>query len=398
MKQVSTSTIVSVGLAIFSMLFGAGNLMYPIKVGMSSGSYTVFGMIGFLLTSVFLPILGLISMILFDGDYHAFFTRLGKCSGEILLGICMLIIGPAVVIPRIVTLSHLMTAPFLPFSFLQEITHTSSFVFSLLFLGITFIATYRENKIIDLLGKIISPLLLASLCVIIVKGFFTAEVVVASDITIFDAVKTNFLRGYETLDLLGAIFFASIVISILKSTLEGQGDSETLSRKDLALIGCKSGIIGVLLLSIVYMGMAILGMYHGHGLSHLNEGELFSRISFIILGSHGAFIIGTAVFMACFSTSIALSAVFAEYVQQTLSGNRISYAKALALSLGASIPLSIFGLKQVLALTGGAIIYIGYPVLIALTICNLLYKIYGFKPIRIPVFATFLIACIAYFC
>ena len=397
MKQVNSSTIISIGLAIFSMLFGAGNLMYPIKVGIESGSYTFFGMLGFLTTSVCLPILGLISMILFDGDYQAFFLRIGRIPGNMLLGICMFIIGPGLVIPRIVTLSHLMTAPFLPFSFLQTITPISSFIFSILFLGITFLATYKESKIIDLLGKIVSPLLLTSLCVIIVKGFLSAKEIVPTHATPLHLFSNNFIRGYETLDLLGAIFFASIVISLLKNSLASKKDAHVLSQHELAFIGLKSGIIGVFLLSIVYIGMAVLGMYHGHGLFHLNEGQLFSKVSFVVLGSHGAFIIGTAVFMACFSTSIALSAVFAEYAQKTLFSNTISYSLALFASLVASIPLSIFGLDKILALTGGPIVYIGYPVLITLTICNLLYKTIGMSYIKIPILITFIGAFVVYF-
>lgn len=397
MKQVNSSTIVSIGLAIFSMLFGAGNLMYPIKVGIESGNYTFFGMLGFLTTSVCLPILGLISMILFDGNYKAFFLRIGSTPGNILLGICMFILGPGLVIPRIITLSHLMTAPFLPFEALRIITPWSSGIFSILFLGITFLATYKESKIIDLLGKVVSPLLLASLCVIIVKGFLSAKEIVQTHATPLHLFTNNFIRGYETLDLLGAIFFASIVISLLKNSLSSKKDAHVLSEHELAYVGLKAGIIGVFLLSLIYIGMSILGMYHGHGLFHLNEGQLFSQISFSVLGSHGALIIGTAVFMACFSTSIALSAVFAEYAQQTLFTNKTNYAWSLFLSLAACVPLSIFGLDQILAITGGPIVYIGYPVLITLTICNLLYKTVGMSWVKTPVFITFIGAILVYF-
>src|SRR5439155_12268350 len=152
-----------IGLAIFSMLFGAGNLIYPLLVGIQSGKLTPIGMFGFLLTATLLPLLGLIAMILFDGNYRAFFHRIGHVPGEFLICISMLIIGPGICIPRITTLSHIMVAPFLPIPLLQEFTPFSSFVFALIFLSITFFATYKESRIIDLLGKVISPLLLLSL-------------------------------------------------------------------------------------------------------------------------------------------------------------------------------------------------------------------------------------------
>lgn len=384
-KQNGTFIIFSVGLAIFSMLFGAGNLMYPLEVGMISGEYTVYGMLGFLATSVCLPVIGLISMILFDGNYCSFFLRAGKITGNLFLFVCIVIIGPLLAIPRIVTLSHVMIAPFLPIPFLQEITYSSSFIFSLIFLGITFIATYRESKIIDLLGKVISPLLLLSLIIIIGKGFLSSGEIVPTESTIWELIKRNFILGYQTLDLLGAIFFASIVLTLLRSTF----GEDKKSPHELAVIGCKAGLIGVSLLSLVYVGMAFLGMYHGHGLSLLNAGQLFREISFIVLGSHGAIIISTAVLMACFSTSIALSAVVSEYLQDMIGHKNLSYANALLLVLISSIPLSIFGLSKVLALAGGPLTYVVYPCLITLTVCNLLYKAIGFSWVKLPLFVTF---------
>jgi len=161
MKKLFQSDILAIGLAIFSMFFGAGNLMYPIKVGINSGSKIFFGMSGFLITSIILPLLGLVAMILFEGNYKNFFGRLGKIPGTFLLTSCILIIGPLIGIPRIVTLSYTMMSPFIP--------NMSLYLFTLLFLGFTFICTYKESKIVNLLGKYISPALLISLLIIIVR-------------------------------------------------------------------------------------------------------------------------------------------------------------------------------------------------------------------------------------
>jgi len=390
MKQITKSHIISTGLAIFSMLFGAGNLIYPLMVGQESGSLVFFGAAGFLLTAVVLPVAGLIGMILFDGDYQTFFKRLGNVPGEFLIGACMIIIGPIIAIPRITTLSHTMIAPFIPFAFLQHITIGSSFLFAFIFLTVTFLATFRENKIIDILGNYISPALLLSLTIIIVWGLITAQQSVISSSTAFNLFKVNLIRGYETLDLLGGIFFASIIISILKKNV-----GSSYPARKLAIIGCKAGLIGVSLLGIVYAGMSLLGTFHAHGLEYTNAGELFRGIAFTVLGKHGAAIIATTVLMACLSTSIALSAVVAEYVQKVL-GNQINFSSALFLTLLACVPLSTFGLGHVLALTEGPIVYVGYPIIIVTTFCNIAYKFFGFKPIKIPVLITFIATLISY--
>lgn len=392
MKKIFSSTTVVTGLAIFSMLFGAGNLMYPLTVGITSGDQTWLGMLGFFITAVCLPVMGLIGMILFDGNYEQFFERLGRIPGAITIFICMMIIGPMLAIPRITTLSHIMISPFMPF--LQEINPLNSFIFALVFLGITFAATYRENKIVEILGNFISPALLVSLAIIIVKGILSAHTIAHVVTPPAQIFTENLIRGYETLDLLGALFFAAIVLNILKKTL---GKEISQNPRLLAWVGLKAGLIGVACLGAVYIGMSVLGAYHGYGLESANAGELFREISFRILGAHGAFIIATAVLMACLSTAIALSAVVAEYVQFTLFKNKISFVTALIITLLACIPLSIGGLGQILKLTAGPLIYIGTPILIAITLCNILYKLIGFKYIKVPVVVTAVLATLSYF-
>lgn len=394
MKKVSQSDIVLTGLAIFSMLFGAGNLMYPIEAGMKSGSHLTIGLSGFMITAILLPLAGLIGMILFNGNIDEFFNRLGKPVGQTLLGLCVIVIGPLIAIPRIVTLSYTMISPFLPFSFFSQPGILPSFVFTLLFLALTFLATFRENKIMQILGYIISPTLLFSLLIIIIKGITTADSAILNNASRAQVFTSNLMGGYETLDLLGTIFFASIILHILKNTLGHAMENNT---RLLAIVSLKSGIIGVSLLGLVYVGMGILGAYHGHDLSHIvTTDTLFREIAFKIMGSYGAALIGTAVLMACLSTSIALSAVVAEYVENKVCKQKISFASALLLTLITCVPLSIAGLGYVRKITGGPLLYVGYPVLITLTLCNIAYKLWGFKPVKLPVLITFLITLTSY--
>lgn len=393
MKKLFSSQAVTTGLAIFSMLFGAGNLMYPLMAGMLAGDQTIIAMTGFFITAVCLPVAGLISMILFDGNYELFFGRLGKIPGAMTIWFCMMFLGPLIAIPRITTLSHTMVAPFIPWSFLQVITPLSSFIFCLIFLGITFLATYRENKIVDILGNYISPALLFALSVIIIKGIITPGAIGHFDIPSSEIFTSNLKRGYETLDLVGALFFASIVLHILKNTL---GHQLSQNPRLLAWTGLKAGLIGTALLGIVYIGMSYLGASHGYGLELANGGELFREISFRVLGQYGTAIIAIAVLMACLSTAIALAAVVGEYAQYSIFKNHIGFAASLALVLAACIPLSTIGLNKVLALTGGPIISIFYPVLAAITLCNIAYKLFNFKPIKMPVLIVLIIALVSY--
>ena len=111
-----------------------------------------------------------------------------------------------------------MIAPFLPFPFLQDTTNIwASFIFAVIFFVITFIVTCRENKIMNILGYVISPLLLFSLIVIIIKGIIRADYPIATQATPLSSFIDSGIMGYETLDLLAGIFFSSIVLQILKN-------------------------------------------------------------------------------------------------------------------------------------------------------------------------------------
>jgi len=394
MNQSRRFDIIATGLAIFSMLFGAGNLMFPIKAGIISGEYNFFGISGFIITAVILPLAGLIAMILYDGDYMSFFYRMGKIPGKIMVFISMLVIGPIIGLPRCVSVAQVMISPFLPIAALQGSGYLAMFLFSVLFLGLTFLASYKENNIVDILGYFISPLLLISLATVIIKGLVFKGAAIVATATPLQLFKTNILKGYETLDLLGTIFFASIVITILKNKM---GKQTKGCLKKLAAIGLKAGILGVTLLGIIYVGMSYLGAFHGHGLASLNDGQAFREVVFRVIGTYGTSIISTATLMACLSTSIALSAVATEYVEKNIFRGKIGYITALILVLLASIPLSTYGLNAVLAITGGPLVFIGYPALIVLTFCNIAYKLFGFKYVKAPVFATLLISFSTYY-
>lgn len=387
MEETSRSQIISVGLAVFSMLFGAGNLMYPIVVGITSGELNIFGLSGFLVTAVLLPVIGIVAMILFDGDYKSFFYRLGDIPGFVLVLMCMLIIGPVIALPRIVTLSHTMMSPFLP--------EMSSLVFAIIFLGITFLLSFREAKIVDILGKFISPVLLISLLIIIIKGFFSADTAMPASDTALNLFLGNLKLGYETMDLFAAIFFASIILTILKENLGQATDVKSL--KKLAVVGFKAGLLGTSLLGIIYVGLSYLGVYHGHGLIGVNAGELFRDVSFKVLGSCGAFVIAISVLFACLSTSIALAAVVGEYLQKEVFRNKIGFVPALALFMFLSVPLSMYGLDKVLELTGGPLLYIAYPILMAITFLNIAYKWFNFKPIKLPVLLVAVLVVLKYY-
>lgn len=374
MRSRSWVQVVQLSLAIFAMLFGAGNLMLPLKVGLVAGSKSIWGLIGFIATGVLLPLLGLLSIIAFDGDYKAFFGRLGRMPGAFATFLCMLTLGPLIVMPRIVGLSYEMLSPFLPSM------HVSVFAFA--FLCLVFLATYRPGKLLTVIGTFLSPLKVLSLCVIVLAGLFSGLKPLDNAIAIGDIFKTGVQYGFGTLDLLGTIFFGSIVVGMLKMH---EGTDQLVSRR-IRIAGI-SGVAAAVLLGLVYTGMNFLGAFHGQGLEHLNEGQLFSAVSFKILGTYGAALIGFTVFLACFTTTVALTAVVTEYIHTQLLSKNVKYTWALVGVLVTCLIPASLGLSAIMKFSM-PLIQMLYPVLIVIAACNALYKLFGFTSIKLPVGLT----------
>lgn len=373
MHSSTISRVFTTSLTIFAMLFGAGNLMFPLRVGMEGGTEAIYGLLGFLATGVVLPLIGLLAIVGFNGDYRAFFYRLGTIPGFLAIFFCMLVIGPVIVMPRIVALSYEMLAPFMP-------SVVSVGLFSVIFLSLVYLATYRPGKLLTIIGTILSPLKVATLATIMTIGFLVPGSVSAPAASISELFIAGGYYGYQTLDLFATIFFGSIIVSLLTRYTDG-GRS---SLRDAVKIAAISGIFAAILLALIYGGMTMLGAYHGEGLEQLNEGAIFSAVTRRVLGHYGGALIAATIFLACFTTTVSLSAVLTEYVRQDLMGNRISYQNALLLVLVLTGIIARNGLGLILSVSG-PIIFASYPVLITITFCNSLYVLGLMRTIKIPV-------------
>lgn len=376
MNKQSAISSSKIGLAIFTMLFGAGNIIYPIKAGLTAGSSIFITFFGFLLTSVLLPILGLVTMILFNGDYKEFFARIGKIPGYLAIAFCMFILGPLLVMPRCVTVPYDILSPFFP--------SISISVFSLIFCAVAFILAYKESKILDLMSKYISWILLGSIGFIIAAGLWFAQTLTEQSENITTIFINQLLQGFQTLDLIGSLFFAYIIVRLIKLNTK----SEDLSTKKIALMCLKGGIISGFFMTIFYIGLGLLGAYYGHIVNpYMNGAEIFRTITMYATGNYGIIILVIGVLMACISTLVALSAVFSEYLREELFAKKISYIQSLSITLLVTTIISNFGLSNILKF-GVPVINFGYPIIVVITLCNAAYQLFGFKMIKIPVLIT----------
>ena len=246
----------SVGFAMFAMLFGAGNVILPLVIGRNLGKNVWFGTAGFIATAVIIPLIGLIATMLCDGDYKKFLGRIGEFPSKIIIFLCLMLIGPLAFTPRTVTVAHAAVKLYFP--------GVSLFIFSLIAAGAIFACTYRESKVMDILGQYLGPVQLLLLLGVVVKGLFHPAPLAPNLLTPYQGFMNGFLTGYGTGDLLATIFFSGLILMGLKA---GMKKGTVLSHKKLAFMGLQSGMVGAVSLGLVYAGFCIVAAFYGSRLA-----------------------------------------------------------------------------------------------------------------------------------
>lgn len=382
MKVERYTRIVSIGLAMFSMFFGAGNVVFPLAIGRYAANMNFYAIIGLLLTAVGVPFLGLVALILFDGDYHTFFGRMGKKAGFFLTLLIMTLIGPMAAMPRCIDLSYATLKLYLPTISLYQFSFCAAFLI--------FLLTVKKSKILDILGYLLSPLLVLSLLILIIKGLWDHPVPLVTNKTASTLFLHGLHEGYNTLDLFASFFFSTVILVNLRRSIGVTSASDT---KMLARIVFKASILGGFLLSLVYIGFSYIGSFYGHLVAGVSDDELLGLLASYVLGTHGGLIGNAAASLACLTTAITLAAVFADFMQQEVCMNKVSYETVLVVTVFVSFGMANLGFARLMGLMS-PIWYTFYPALITLSICNILYKLYGFKPIKLPVALVLALSCI----
>lgn len=377
---------IPVGLAVFAMLFGAGNVVFPLGLGRTVGDQVLFALLGLCISAILVPVIGLISSMLYEGNYRDFLGTMGTIPAVIITFICMVLIGPFGAIPRCLTLAHAVVRWYVP--------EFSIFFFSFLAVILIFICTMRKSLMVDILGKVLGPLKLILLFSIIIFGLLYPLTPVATGFSSSQSFLFGFREGFWMLDLLGTIFFSGLILG----SIRGRAAKENLSSRDIIVIGLQGGLVGGVLLGLVYAGFCLVAAMYSAQLAHVAQDQILSALAMSILGSHAGILANITVAVACLTTALALTAVFADYVRSQVFGNRITYLYALLITCVCSFIMANLGFAGIMKMIAPVVI-ICYPALTVLSLVNIAHKIFGFKYIKIPVFTTLVITIILnYFC
>ncbi len=381
----TTPSIFSTGLAMFCMFFGAGNVIFPLAIGQYAQDNNFYAILGLLITAVGVPFLGLISMTLFNGNYKHFFERIGKVPGFIIALAIMGLIGPFGATPRCIALSYSTVVQYFPWVDVK--------IFTGLCCLLIFACTYNKTTLVNLLGKIFTPFLILSLGIIIVMGLWYATGAPESSLSASTVFLEGLNEGYQTMDLVAAFFFSSVVISCLEPNAK-PGDHKNY--KKMVFLSLKASAVGAFLLSLAYIGFCLVASNYSVHLNGVPKDRLIGALSHIILGPSAGIVAIATVALACLTTAMALASVFADFLSKEVTLSKLGYVPCLVITLVITYFIATLEFAGIAAFLV-PILQIAYPALITLSGLNIAHKLYHFNPVKVPVLVVFVISLVGFF-
>ena len=352
-----TKDVLLTGFALFAMLFGAGNLIFPPMLGYETSSSWIPTMLAFIITGVGFPFLGILSVSIVGNGIKDFANRVSPMFSTIFAIISILAIGPMLAIPRTGATAYEIT-------FLHNGMNNTiyKYIYLICYFGIVILFSLKANKVIERVGKILTPILLLLLFLIIVKGIFFSGLSIKPDIYPH-AFKRGFLEGYQTMDTIASIAYAGIILKAIKN-------GRNLTQKQEFAFLIKAGLVAILSLALIYGGFALVGAKMHSVLVTNDKIELLVKTTSYLLGGYGNLILAICVAGACLTTAIGLVATVGEFFSSITS---FKYEKIVVFTVIISFLLSILGVENIIRISVPILVFI-YPVMISLIILNLFGK------------------------
>ena len=345
--------IIVVGFALFSMFFGAGNVIFPPYLGMESGPQWLLGFSAYFIADIGLALLGVFALLRV-GSSEAVTLRLGKIPAELLMCAIILCIGPMVAIPR-------TSATTFEMAISPNLSGVSPVLFSVLFFALILALCIKESAVVDIVGKVLTPLLLVGLFAIIIKGIVTPLGEIAALPQIANAAVTGIKAGYQTMDALAALPFGIIVLQSV--TAKGYDSG----KKQFRVVGGSAVLAGILLLA-VYMGLAYLGAtVSAQYTNDIGRAQLIMAIIEALMGKVGMVLFGVVVGLACVTTAVALTSSAAAYFNELCRG-KVSYKVFVIAICVFSAVVSNLGLDRIVAVAAPVLDVIYPPTLVLIFI------------------------------
>lgn len=369
-----TKEIWIAGFALFSLFFGAGNLILPPTLGLKSGLDWWIVVLGFVLTAVTIPILAIFAHAKLQGTLYDFGKKVSPIFST---AYCFLIyiIAIAIPSPRTAAVTHEMTV--------QPFTDASALYTSIVYFVLVFIFAINRSRIIGLIGKFLTPIIVLILLIIIGIAIFTSPGNINPT-----AFTTPFidglLEGYQTFDAIGGVVVGAVIIISLNYSSHTTFDA----RKNLIR---KAGVIAGTGLLLIYGGLILSGsLFSSTFAENASRTEVLSSLSTQTLGNLGTTFLSVLVALACFTTAVGIVTGTADYIKGICNDSRKAYIITAVIASVIGIIVGSYQVDFIITLAVPALMFL-YPITIVLILLNIVNDKFASKLVfRGVVLTTFI--------
>lgn len=354
--------IISFGL--FSLFFGAGNLLIPPLLGYNAGDNWFWVALGFMITAVVIPIIGILAHAKLQGTLYDFGK---KVSPQFSLIYCILIYVIAVAIPspRTAAATHEIA--------IHPAFGTSPLLTSAIYFALVLVFVLNRSKILSFIGKFLTPLIVIILLMVIGIGLFSSEMTTSNSILEIPPLVNGILEGYQTFDAIGAVVVGAVII--ISINLRNKGSFE----EKKALIA-KSGWIAGFGLFIIYAGLISVGAYYGSEINineelsnDMQRANLLRGISIASLGTFGNTVLSILISLACFTTAVGIIAGTADYFKGLINDSQTIYIVTAIIGCILGVVVGQLDFNSIILVAVPVLLFI-YPITIVLILLNVLPK------------------------
>ena len=363
MKQsLKLTDIIALGFMLFAFFLGAGNIIFPPLAGQLAGDHLFPAMSGFLLTAVGLPLITIVAIAVAGGTWGHLTKDLPKQAATIMAVLIFIIIGPAFAAPRTGLVAYEMAVK--PFFIDAVQAHLT--IFSIAFFAIAMFFAWSQGKLIDIIGKVLTPLLFVGLVILAIAVFFNpqGEMIAAQGDYLTQPLTKGFLEGYNTMDTFGSLMFGMLIVDAIRS--KGITD-RAATTKYLISAGCIAAAgLAFVYISLFYLGATSATVAAGAD----NGGVVLSLYVQSLFGPSGQIVLSVIVLLACLTTAIGLISACSDYFS---SLTPLSYKTWVIINGVACATVANVGLAQLIALSV-PVLFALYPVAIALVALTFIRK------------------------
>ena len=339
-----------IGAALFAMFFGAGNMIFPPYLGFKSGTEWLSGFAGYYIADIGLAVAAILAQIK-TGGYKGIFAPLGNAARTAIMLSIVLCIGPLISIPRTAATTFELSV--------QPLTDNVILpVFCVIFFAVVLAMSINNSAVVDIIGKVLTPVLFFGLLFLIVKGVLDPVGVIEALPKTESPVADGIAAGYQSMDVLAAVIFG---VLILNSTAQ-KGHTEPKSKAKVAAGASVVAGVGLLVvyLGLTYLGATVSSLYD----MHVYRTELLvALIQSILPGQVGLIFFAVVAGFACLSTAVALTGSAAEYISD-LFRNKISYKAVVAVICVFSAAAASLGVEVLVNVASPVLSVIYPPVLV----------------------------------